>query len=317
MKTKIFTTLLLATILTPAFIATPVMAKKRPALTEETSNNLSYPVIAVDGFSITPKTEFITVPYIGDYSGLTDEEIDELEASGPWYPQKTDGNIWQAGYLLGNQVREGVTYIDWGDNIESINPKVRRPFRLEVTLYQELATPLVGYTMAVLENPSSSSEVQGTNKTQYGSSYATIVSESPKMRIQYFGAAIPELSWNESDCLWENSNADSTVIPISFGPELNVAGKYIFGSKEGGWKPQKVGWYRLTFYLSKDTNGTPSVLDLTTASIANYSAEFYGESEGTAAVPVVDTANNLSYVDVKVVSGGGKKGGKKGVKGRK
>ena len=46
-------------------------------------------------------------------------------------------------------------------------------------------------------------------------------------------------------------------IPVSFAPELNVGGKYIFGASEGGWKPASLGWFRITFYLSKGSNGEP------------------------------------------------------------
>jgi len=53
-------------------------------------NNLSFPALAVDGYTINPITATLfTVEYEGDYPGLTAEEITKLESSGPWYPQKT------------------------------------------------------------------------------------------------------------------------------------------------------------------------------------------------------------------------------------
>ena len=49
-----------------------------------------------------------------------------------------------------------VAFIDWGDVIEAVNPKIGRPFRLEVTPYVNVSDdPLKGYTMALLANPSS------------------------------------------------------------------------------------------------------------------------------------------------------------------
>ena len=55
-----------------------------------------------------------------------------------------------------------VCFIDWGDNIESFSPTQGKPFRLEVTLYKDLDVPMTGYAMALLANPSSPDEVQGT-----------------------------------------------------------------------------------------------------------------------------------------------------------
>lgn len=128
-------------------------SKGKPVV--ETTNNLSFPAIAVDGFSISPVLSSFNVPYVGTYPELTTEEIDALIAVGPWYAQQTAGNVWQAEFKNGVDLEDrAVTYVDWGDNIESINPKVRRPFRLEVTLYKELTEPMTAYKMAVLEYPS-------------------------------------------------------------------------------------------------------------------------------------------------------------------
>lgn len=315
MKTKQLVTYLTVVVVALSLMTTVAMAKGRPSV-EETINNLSFPAIAVDGFGINtvPESSFkFTEPYTGDYPGLTENEIFLLEASGPWYPQKTVGNEWQAGFL--NKGTIDVTYIDWGDNIESLNPKIRRPFRLEVTLYKDLRvsesggeaslpTELTAYTMAVLEFPSSSNELQGTNQITYFSSYATVVSTRPKLVIQYFGDSIPEpLTWEGTTATWVGASAP-VVIPVSFAPELNVGGKYIFGASGGGWKPDKTGWYRLTFYIA--TSG----VSLETAKIGNYSDGFVGEemvaAEGDqAATPVVDANNNLTYVDVLVIGGGG------------
>ena len=261
-------------------------------------NNLSYPAIAVDGFAIAPlAAPSFTVPYGGLYPGLTTEQIAALEASGPWYAQKTVGNTWQADFAL--QAGEAVTYIDWGDNIESVNPKVRTPFRLEVTLYKLLASPMTGYTMAVLEYPSSLDELQGTNTVTYEGNYATVVSASPKLVIQYLGASVPEgMTWLGT--AWDSGS----IIPVSFAPELNVGGKYVFGASVGGWKPDQPGYYRITFYVPSGSG-----VDLTSAIVANEATGFTGPAEGTAATPVVDAPNNLTYVDVRAIGGGGGGGG--------
>ena len=57
--------------------------------------------------------------------------------------------------------KEVVVYgVDWGDNIESVNPAVGRPYRLETALFAEAAPwarngeQMFAYIMAMLANPS-------------------------------------------------------------------------------------------------------------------------------------------------------------------
>ncbi len=259
-------------------------------------NNLSFPAIAVDQFAIAPlAAPSLSVPYAGDYPGLAADEIAALLANGPWYAQQTTGNVWQAQYAA--QAAEDVSYVDWGDNIESVNPKVRAPFRLEVTLYKQLVAPMTAYTMAVLEYPSSADELQGTNGTMYASSWATVVSASPKLVIQYFGASVPTtLTWLGTQ--WDAG----TPVPVSFAPELNVGGKYVFGASEGGWKPTQAGYYRITFYVPSGG------VNLALAQIGNYADFSTGTppaGEGTAATPALLPDLNLTYVDVLAVGSGG------------
>jgi hypothetical protein len=309
---------------TAAFSAPP--PGKGPGGETAQGNNLSFPALAVDGYAISEITQTLfTVPYVGDYPGLTAEEIAAL-AGDDWYPQKTEGNTWQADYLTGQAVE--VSYVDWGDNIEAVNPKVGRPFRLEIQLYKQLnewpwdgANGMTGYVMAELEYPSSSNELQGTNTMTYQGNFATVVSNLWKLRIQYCGNAIPNdifgLYWNGSS--WVGGTTTCTDVPISFAVELNVGGKVIFGGSQGGWKPKNAGWYRITFYGPATTTD----LSLVDAEVGNYAdfsvppaleplAAESDEGDEGAATPVVDGFNNISYVDVQAVAGGGGGGGGKG-----
>ena len=87
---------------------------------EETAGkNLSFPVIAVDGVAIVPIAATVFgAAYTGTSPGLTAEEVATLAANGPWYPQKTATNAWQADYDIAAAV--DVTWVDWGDSIESV-----------------------------------------------------------------------------------------------------------------------------------------------------------------------------------------------------
>ncbi len=275
--------------------------------TETLVNNLSFPALLASDYSLTklPSNSFVKI-YDGDYPGLTASEIAALTTTGPWYPQKTEGNYWQADYAsLGSNV---VSFVDWGDNIESMNPVLNRPFRLEVVLFAAVSS-MTAYNMALLEYPSSLNELQGTNTTTYLSNWATVATNSAKLVIQKFPLNPPvEPVWNVNG-YWEGLETPSN---ISFAMELNIAGKLIYGASEGGWKPTEIGNYRITFY-------TPSnMVDLSHAIIDNYAnyispstiAVSAASSEG-AGFPIVDVNNNLTYVDVKVVTSGGG-GGKKG-----
>jgi hypothetical protein len=267
------------------------------------ANNLSFPVIAADAFVITPVAKLLRVAYSGSYAGLSAEQL-AIAQGDIWYAQKVTGNTWQADYDHDTGAAPVAVWgVDWGDNVESVNPTIGTPFRLEIVLYAELAEKMNGYTMAVLANPSSSSEVQGTNGELYASTYATVVSSKPKIVVQYIQG------YNTASLAWDGTKYTSTtgtppITSLSFGPELNVAGKYIFGASSGGWKPNQAGYYRITFYLPG------SKISLADAIVGNYADWANGTSPGetgSAATPRIDSVNNLSYVDVLVKGKGGKK----------
>ena len=265
---------------------------------EPAGNNLSFPVFAIDGYAISAVQENLTVEYSGPYDGLTAEELLYLEANGPWYAQKVVGNVWQAEFSNANEPLE-VTFIDWGDVIESVNPVVGRPFRLETTMYVDISDdPMNGYTMAMLAFPSSPKEAQGTNGVLYDANWATVVSSSPTLIIQrLMPEALP--NWNSEAGMWTGEGVLAPLANFMFAPELNVGGKYIYGASTGGWRPTIDGTYRLTFFMRGTTN-----ISVVNAVIGNYSgntADQWGLPENRAATAVVDPVNNLSYVDVTVV----------------
>jgi hypothetical protein len=199
--------------------------------------------------------------------------------------------------LAGNSVV--VNHIDWGDNIESVNPKVNRPFRLEVTLYQDLTSTMTGYTMAVLANPSSPDEVQGTNGVTYDSSYATVASQAWAFAVQRCGDTVGDTAGTWNGTQWSGCSAPATV---ASGLELNVAGKTVYGGSQGGWKPTTAGWYRITFHNDSTTD-----VSLAGAQVENFvNGAFVLPTEGVA-FPEVNDAYNISYVDVQVLAGGGGK----------
>jgi hypothetical protein len=268
--------------------------------TETAGNNLSFPAFLVDGYSVVDVAEDIfSVEYTGEYPGITDlDHIAYLEANGPWYAQKTEGNLWQADYEIVTTV--DIDHIDWGDAIEAVDPKLRRPYRLELVLYKT-GVDMEAFTMAELEYPSSKDELQGTNTNTYQSPVASVASTAGEIVVQRTEGIDPNtLTWNELEGKW---NEAEDPIPIAFQVENNVGGKLIFGASLKGWKPDALGSYRLTFYVSSGN------VNLRTAEISNYLGNGEFLPGGERNFPVVDVDYNLTYVDVNVVPGGGGGGG--------
>lgn len=324
---------------------------------DDAGNNLSYPVIAVNDFLIAENdTTSFTEPFNPALYDSEDADVEYLNTNGyvvtqedidnwtpldfaltvgqkVWFAQKVEGNTWQADFV---KVEDDIDVdeIDWGDVIEVVNPMVKTPMRIELTFYKNLdpATddPMYGYEMAMLANPSSKDEIQGTNTNDQVVCYSpTVISDSPKLVIQYFGTDLEEdnpvtvLEENgiEEDwaaTMWVGVEPEPAVI---FGPELNVGGKYIYGAAQGGWKPDQPGWYRITVYIpeyytpkpseeNKDPSEIPTQIKLTYATIRPIEEEeetseevtiSEGDEQGKepmGATPVIDTVNNLTYVDV-------------------
>jgi hypothetical protein len=291
-------------VVTALALLVPVGAlAKGPPVRVETTNNLSFPAIAVDGFAITDleAPSFVDI-YSGPYTGLSAEQLALVQGKDIYAQKDPDGdgvvNKWQADYA--SQPAVDVDVIDWGDNIESVDAFVRRPFRLEVVLFDNtLLEPMTGYNMLMLANPSSPDEVQGTDTTTYPSESATVISSKPKLVIQALGDADPaNLTWDVNSSRWLNGTAALPTTSIGFAPELNVAGKYIYGASTGGWKPTVAGVYRVTFYIPTDT-----AVNLRLAEIAAPipEEEVTAEAEeGGGATPQIDRTNNLTYVDITV-----------------
>jgi hypothetical protein len=288
---------------------------------EETSgNNLSFPVILAGGITVEPVTPQFTELYTGPYTGLTPEQL-AIAQGDDWYAQKEENNKWQADFKTLTASEIAVPeYIDWGDNAESVNPKLGRPFRLEVTLYDDVsAAPMAGYEMAVLAFPSSSKEVQGTSGETYDSDWATVAAAGdtgPKLVVQHIEGA-SDLTWDAEQGLWTGANVDAPETGFGFGPELNVGGKYIFGASQGGWVPDELGQYRITFYLPESSQIDFGVDPITggATQVGNFADFSSGGSiteadEGGVAQAFVLPDLDLTYIDVTVVAGGGGSGGK-------
>ena len=163
--------------LSPAGIDEVQFAKQNPnpgPVPDALPMNLSFPIMwtSTDSLSLLLldpyilKTESITKVYTGTYPGMTEEEIAYLEANEPWYPQPpyANENTWVAEYLISDAMHE-IHFIDWGNPMENIVPRVGQRFPVEMALYERVGYAefdelgeIVGFVGTTMEPKSCSSE---------------------------------------------------------------------------------------------------------------------------------------------------------------
>jgi len=224
----------------------------------------------------------------------------EPEADNPLplvraYLQKDSLNTWQAGSADGSAMPVSVDWIDWGDNLESVDWYTRSQVRTEIVLLKDIAMPTTEYAMRHTSGwginevhglaVSLDGEVQEGPGTQ-----ATVYSPCARLTIQKLLVArevlpddaldwVPQLGWTEKYPGTEYINepvfnkavyagGDGAVYAGGDGPgyysaEINVKGRIIYGYTWNvrqlhdltGIPPTAAGDYRITFSLD-DACGT-------------------------------------------------------------
>lgn len=242
--------------------------------------------------------------------------------------------------------------VDWGDNLEARDWNVNSIIRLEVVLWQLLGgdgsgglegnhplPPMTAFEMSYLfgQGPS---EMWGTTMQTGAGAEATVYSDCARLTIQKIAALdqqIPDLVWDAANTRWSNAPTfvNSAVWEAGTGPgffsaEINISGKVIYGYS---WNVRKLGdgdgIYRLTFSLDGTgaassgaqqcgtTNPAPLNTRLIQAAIRlpAEEEEIAAAEEGDTGggVAAISAANNLTYIDIKILprSGGGGAGGGK------
>ena len=247
--------------------------------------------------------------------------------------QKDALNTWQAE----NELVPGTTVarIDWGDNLESKDWRVGQVVRVETGLYDDVTTPMTRYQMCYISG-SGTSEVWGLQVTDNGaeatprsspvsseSTEAMVYTAGARMTIQLIDPAM-DLKWDAEMHQWVPVNEGDVVAdpvfnkathekiadgPGSYGAELNVQGKVIYGYV---WNTRGLtaGEYRLTFSLDQlPTFESGTSFDEATKILVSVETEVVAEDEEGGNVALVDVTNPLTYIDVALTAGGG--GGRK------
>jgi len=206
----------------------------------------------------------------------------------------------------------------WGVRVDDRNPDLHDPYVYE-SPFAIIHTSRARLNIAKLE---------------------TGEAECPKPDDDPVPSPIPPLTWEVSmdpdgeilNGWWTNPDGDDpcTLDDLEQTVELNVGGKWIYGYN---WMTKRMdftsceadgfevgGWWRLTFYTedrSVDFTGqgegyweNPDVLEPPPAVKVDGIAEPKSDTdEGPLYPPVVDTSNNLTYIDICLSTKGGGGGG--------
>jgi hypothetical protein len=294
---------------------------------EETAGNcLSFPVIWGEG-SLPLRGSFGVVELGGAYTPI--EGVN-------WYWQRELLNSWQAESKtwIDGQGALPVTWIDWGDNLESQDWKATSKVRVETVLYKDLdgtAHPLMtGYEMLYLFG-SGQTEMWGSNGNPYVCTQATVYSDHARLTIQRIN---PEasLEWDPVTGAWFGLGVLSTDFnggawetedgPGGYSAEINLPGKVIYGFN---WDVLAMsdgiaGTYRITFSLDPAADhGTGNLqtdfdaatqikLSETQEEAAVLLAKASGGGGGrppAGGKAFIDPDKNITWIDVKIKAGGG------------
>jgi hypothetical protein len=326
-------------------------------------NNLSFPVIWSDGFAKTLREP----PVVGEvllkgewwyvwgedpidpqapiFSCMPNSLAPSLCADGSEpgdgssevylaYIQKVASNAWQADNFMATEPLI-VDIVDWGDNLESIDWGIFSHVRVELALYENLATPAVEYAMRHVSSWGDE-EVHGlqtdldTTVIFGPGTQATVYSHNARLTIQKLNIAhdsitpgsltwIPNQGWTETDAgtdlinepLLNQAVYEGGDGPDYYAAEVNVKGKIIYGYT---WAVrhlnEDIGDYRITFSFDEVGGVVPLNTffdDLT--EIYTVEEEESGESEdgeGTkGGIGIIDPENNLTYMDITIKESGG------------
>jgi hypothetical protein len=258
----------------------------------------------------------------------------------PIYWQKNPANVWQAdsaGPGAGNQV---ATHLDWGDNLESVSWSASSIIRVETGPFATLAENQTGFQMWHVFGQGTT-ELWGAHAASaaqpylYESPYATPTARLNMVKLESGASTCPTAyqssgfspTWDAIAGRWGNTYF---LRDIPYTAELAISGKFVYGYVWNLRKDpmptgatSKAGWWRLTFYspeviLDDDALLEPPTLPTAApaalAALAAAAAEDEGEDgegdTGPLYRPVIDEANNLTYIDICITAakgGGGRK----------
>lgn len=283
-----------------------LMAPLTSAAEEGTAgNNLAFPVL-------WSETDY-TLPLQGvmgetSVDGLLADCSEEtVGATDKAAVQKDPGNTWQAENIVAPGTL--VSSLDWGDNIEVKDWNVGPPVRIETALYADRTeNPMTGYEMCHVSGKGTD-EVWGAQVTsgtegmagggqsliEYDSTEALVYTAGARLTIQRIDEGANP-TWDATERRWVGQGVADPVFngavhekttdgPGSYGAEINVSGKVVFGFN---WQTDGLfnGEYRITFSLDGPVGTFPgSGTSLANAEIRQSVEEVAGDDLSIRSLP--------------------------------
>lgn len=307
----------------------------------------SYPIYSC---APTPLGEFLCLDQTVPGSDETGSDVYKA-----WL-QKDINNYWQA-FNGNASDPVNIDFVDWGDNLETTTWTIQSRVRTELVLYENVKDqrdlegiygPEDSYFTTVTQYPMrhvsgwGTDEVHGLQTDIDGNimfenapgDQATVYSTYTRMTIQKLNGETPNLSelyWDSSDHQWKDNNAETDLVinepildqtvgegdgPSFFNAEVNVKGKIVYGYT---WDLKKLnegtGYYRIT-YSFDDLAGLNTFITSATQFVEDVIPTTEADEE-TGFTPVLDSGNNLTYIDIYIGGrttggGGGNSGGGNG-----
>ncbi len=214
---------------------------------------------------------------VGDIPGVGYED-----ALVKAFLQKDFANVWQAGSADWSAAPVNVHWIDWGDNLESVDWYTRSQVRTEVVLFQDLVEPMLEYEMRHvdgwgIDEVHGLAADKGNNAPMLGpGTRATVYSNCARLTIQKLLVLrddplladlvwVPQEGWKEpeeypglpliNEPIFNKAVYDAGDGPGYYSAEINVKGRVIYGytwsvrklNDPTGTPPTAAGDYRVTF----------------------------------------------------------------------
>ncbi len=199
------------------------------------------------------------------------------------YLQKDPNNLWQAASADWSASPVNIHWVDWGDNLESVDWYTRSQVRTEVVLFQDLSEPMLEYEMRHTDGWGID-EVHGLATDLNGNPFfgagdrATVYSHCARLTIQKLLVDkndplldslvwVPGEGWTEpndtigdiiNDHIFNGSVHEGGDGPGYYSAEINVKGRIIYGytwnvRQLNDLTPTAAGIYRITFSFDEDS----------------------------------------------------------------
>jgi hypothetical protein len=229
-----------------------------------------------------------------------------------------------------------VDWIDWGDDLESVDWRVKSKVRTEVVLFKdnptwvdtdadglvdvgEVGTPWLEYDMrhidgwGITELWGLAADLNGLPLPPAAGAQATVYTPKARLTIQKLVGTPDDLTWSATTHVWTSASVvqNSHILDTLYGSEVNVKGRIMYGYT---WNVRSLndmtggtaaGVYRVTFSLDgdaaidRDVCFTDGVTQIIVSAEEEEEVTVSG-APGGGGTAVLDCAQDITYMDVNI-----------------